>query len=298
MDFVKLVVKLMISTTDHTLNKLLVISGIAANVKLLLKLIQDHNDPCNKDDGDRKSHRVAGMITIIDDVKSRIEKSQAPLVKRAQLRRCNTELRRTPIQNKDRKSQESIQEENERLRRELTMTVASRKSLERMFSSLGKEKEMIAAELALKVHELSDMEEHLNDLKAQNEKLLAKVQACAAEHKDSMVLKVEVPDIKPLQERNNVLSEQLLRSMEGCRVLKRSLREMQEENSEIKTKMSKIGREVEVGLDRIHDLRRRVTRAGERTVRSVDIEEQLSYLECLFQHFEGKVEMGALERGE
>lgn len=240
------------------------------------------------------------MMAIIDDVKSRIEKSQAPSIRRAQFRRCNTELRRsTCVQNKDRKPQEIMQEENERLRRELTMAVASLKSLEKMFSSLGKEKEMIAAELARKVHELGDMEEHLDDLKVQNEKLLAKVQAyTAAEHKAKAIVKAEEPDIKTLQERNRVLSEQLLRSLDGCKALKRSSRKVQEENAGMRMKMADIGREVEAGLDRIHDLRELIAAAGERTARSVDIEEQLSDLELLFRYFEEKAKMEAPEKEE
>ncbi|KAK1308105.1 hypothetical protein QJS10_CPA09g00682 [Acorus calamus] len=49
--------------------------GVAANVKLLLKLIQDHSDACNKNavDHSRRSQIVTTMITIIDDIRSRID---------------------------------------------------------------------------------------------------------------------------------------------------------------------------------------------------------------------------------
>ncbi|CDY48572.1 BnaA09g01680D [Brassica napus] len=41
----------------------------------------------------------------------------------------------------------------------------------------------MAIELSRKAYELTEMEELISDLKAQNEKLLKKVQNCAVEHK-------------------------------------------------------------------------------------------------------------------
>nr|DAD25072.1 TPA_asm: hypothetical protein HUJ06_026536 [Nelumbo nucifera] len=69
----------------------------------------------------------------------------------------------------------------------LSASMAAQKSLERMFSGLGKEKEIEAGELTRKVHELKDTKEFLNDDKAHNNMLLAKVQACAARNKIATV---------------------------------------------------------------------------------------------------------------
>ncbi|KAB1207748.1 hypothetical protein CJ030_MR7G017749 [Morella rubra] len=83
------------------------------------------------------------------------------------------------------KSDEPLIDEKEiGLRKELNASLAARKSLEMLYSSLGKEKEIMASELSRKVQELSGMEELINDLKAQNEMLRAKVQTCAEEHKE------------------------------------------------------------------------------------------------------------------
>lgn len=113
------------------------------------------------------------MVKIIEDVKSRIEKCQTS-EKKKEFRRCNTDLRpNIPIDVK--KPDELVIDEKEKLRKELNASLAARKSLEVVCSSLGKEKEIIASELARKVQEMNDMEELINDLKVQNEKLSAKV---------------------------------------------------------------------------------------------------------------------------
>ncbi|GLT51259.1 hypothetical protein SLA2020_246800 [Shorea laevis] len=72
--------------------------GLATNVKLLLKLIQENNKASAREQDDRKPQRMAGMITILDDVRTRIKKSQSMIGKRsmAELRRCNTDLRPKP----------------------------------------------------------------------------------------------------------------------------------------------------------------------------------------------------------
>ncbi|XP_058092353.1 uncharacterized protein LOC131238730 [Magnolia sinica] len=254
------------------------LEGVSANVKLLLKLIHDH-----KDDDGRKMQRVAGMISIIDDVKYRIEKSQMA-IKKAQFRRCNTELRRSNVVMKERKPHE-VHEENQKLRRELLECMASRKNLEKMFSSLGKEKEIMATELAHKAQQLSNMEEEVNDIKAQNEKLSEKIKAYAAHHKDKRDVRLDAQVNVALQERNKMLSDQLLKSLDGYRSLKRRTREIHDENASIQSKIADIAKEVEVGLNRIHDLQQRVKRSQE----PMDVEEELSTIENLFRCFEQKI---------
>lgn len=77
--------------------------GLATNVKLLLKLIQDHNGSSTKENDERKFHRVNGMMFILDEARSRIQKIQSTSQRRAELRRCNTDLR-PKIPSPDRKS--------------------------------------------------------------------------------------------------------------------------------------------------------------------------------------------------
>ncbi|KAG9439411.1 hypothetical protein H6P81_019576 [Aristolochia fimbriata] len=270
------------------------LQGLSANVKLLLKLIQEHNEACRRDESTRVSQRIAGMISIIDDIKGRIEKSIPPGKKAAVLRRCNTELRRTPV-TKDRKTHEHDSDDSHALRRELAANREARKSLERMFSSLGKEKEIMAAELSRKVQEISSLEEDMSDLRAQNERLLHKVQQCGAEHTEQKMEARESSGNQALQERNKALSEQLLKSLDAYRSLKRKLKEAQEENAKLRTKMAEVGQEVVVGQERIHGFRERVERREEK---EPNMEEELGAVETLSQRLEAKVTMGGALRSE
>eukprot|EP01018_Ginkgo_biloba_P005046 Gb_06337 [translate_table: standard] len=119
-------------------------------------------------------------------------------------------------------------QKNQKLRKELSTKVTELQNLGVMFSSLGKEKEMIAAELLLKVSVLGGMEEDLNDLKERNRILSNKLEAYARQHK------AKIRDLQGtvavLQDRNKILSDQLLKSLEGCRALKRKVKGLQEEN--------------------------------------------------------------------
>jgi len=164
-----------------------------------------------------------------------------------------------------------------------------------MFSSLGKEKEIMAAELARKVQELNDLEEHLNDLRAQNEMLSAKVKVCATEHKEKKSGGGDTQGNAGLQERNKKLSEQLLKSLDGYRSLKRKFKDAQEEKAGIQAKMAEMAVEVTAGLNRIHDFQQRI--AG-RNGKSVEIQEELSALEDMFRCFEMKVSKNCQKRSE
>ncbi|KAK6917116.1 hypothetical protein RJ641_017867 [Dillenia turbinata] len=260
------------------------LGDVATNIKLLLKLFQDHNDATIKDNDDRRKHRLSNIMTILDQVKTRIQESESVEKKtRPELRRCNTELR-CP---RDQKPNEPINEK-EKFRKELNASLAARKSLEVMCSSLGKEKKIMASELAKKVQEVNELEELVNDLKVQNEKLLGKVQTCAAKHKDKKYGGGETQSSvnAALQERNNALSEQLLKSLDGYRTLKRKLKEAQEENAVLQTKMDEIGKETIAGLNRIHNFRDQLNKVNEH---AVDINEEISSLETMLEGFKIKV---------
>nr|DAD33931.1 TPA_asm: hypothetical protein HUJ06_012782 [Nelumbo nucifera] len=265
------------------------LEGVAVNVRLLLKLIQDHQDASTKEFDDRKMQRVASMLTILDDVKARIQKTQTLGRRRmAVLRRCNTDLKlNNRVSPREKKPNEPVTDENQRLRRELSASMAARKSLERMFSGLGKEKEIIAGELSRKVHELKDTKEHLSDVKAQNKMLLAKVKACTAGNKDCNCRRgYDEGNAAALQERNKLLSENLLRSLDGYRFLTKKLKESQDENTKMQAKMAEMGLAVSAGLKRIQYFRQLVGECNERQRR---IEKEMAELENIFQRLEMKV---------
>uniref|UniRef100_A0A9I9CFN4 Outer dense fiber protein 2 n=1 Tax=Cucumis melo TaxID=3656 RepID=A0A9I9CFN4_CUCME len=263
--------------------------GVSTNVRILLKLIHEYKEASVKGNDGSKNQRISEMMQIIDEVKSQILKSQS-LGKRkeAALRRCNTDLRRNVP--KDKKTNEPIiTDEKERLRRELNASVAARKSLESICSSIGKEKEIIAKELARTVQQLHGMEEHVNDLKAQNEMLMCKVQACVAEHR---VKKNNVPDaqgnIEALQKRNKVLTEQLLKSLDAYRSLKRKLKEYQEKRNGTNARMEEMGIQVRAGLNRIHSFKEMmITQTDDE--KQIDIEQEISALEHMFKCFDFEI---------
>lgn len=263
--------------------------GIATNVRLLLKLIHDHNEASTKDNDDRKMRRIAGMVTILDDVKMRVQKSHSVGKKSlAELRRCNTDLRPRGGPPTDKKpSQEPIGDEKEQLRKQLNASMAARKSLEIMCTSLGKEKEIMASELAKKVHELNEMEELVNDLKVQNETLLGKLQAHVAEQKEKKISEGEAQGNAALQQRNRALSEQLLKSLDSYRSLKRKYRAAKEKNVGICNIMDVMGMEVASGLERIRSFKNRHATSRDKT--PGDLDREISELEQMFERFDLKI---------
>ena len=274
------------------------LEGVAANIKLLLKLIEDHKEACSKDKKDsRRMLRVAGMMTILDMVRTRIQKCQSfgNKTSEAKLTRCNTDLKANAPRDK-RPSDHTMVDERERLRKELNASLAARKSLQIMCSSLGKEKEIMAGELARKVHELSGLEEHVNDLRAQNETLLEKVQEYAAEHeKRCSVGERQSEGNAALHERNRALSEQLLRSLDGYRSMKRRLREAQEQKLVMHETMEEMGVKIGDSLERIRAFKQNITSGNEELA---EIEEEVSGLENLLEGFDSKVPKKGQRKGE
>ncbi|KAK4440208.1 hypothetical protein Salat_0355700 [Sesamum alatum] len=257
------------------------LEGVAAHVKLLLKLIKDHKDACDnkeKKNDARRMLRVATMMTILDTIRSRIQKCQSFGGKRY-----------------------AGDDEKDKLRRELGASLAARKSLEIMCSSLGKEKEIMAAELLKKVHELSEMEELINDLKDQNETLLEKVRECALKHRDESSddclggrggggggggEEGEAQGNASLQERNKVLSEQLLRSLDGNRSMKMKLRDAEEENVMMQSAMDEMRAEVVTSLERVRSFKERMLVSSESNIPPVDVQEEIVALENMFECFQ------------
>lgn len=234
------------------------------------------------------------MMTILDDVKTRIQKSQSSAKRsNAELRRCYTDLRpnRAP---RDKKLSEPVTDDKEKLRRELSASLSARKSLEIMCSSLGKEKAIMSKELAKKVHELNDMEEHNNDLKAQNETLLAKVQFCAAEHKEKKTSEIQANNAA-LQERNRVLSEQLLKYIDSYRSSKRKYKDAKVESRAMRATMEEMGKEVAAGLKQIHGFRQLM---ATKEKQDKGMEEEISALERMFESFNMKISKQTQKRSD
>ncbi|KAM7260146.1 hypothetical protein ACFE04_015887 [Oxalis oulophora] len=274
------------------------LGGVTTNVKLLLKLLHDHQDACSRDNNDRRTQRVAGIMTILEDVKSRIQKSESfgKQKRMAELRRCNTDLRPNRAPNpREKKHNESTTDEKEALKRHLSASMQARKSLEVMCSSLGKEKEIMASELAKRALELDEMEEIIGELKSQNQTLSAKVQAFAAEQSQKRVVVGETPGNLALRDRNKALSQQLLRSLDEYRTLKRKYREVKEKNVEIVGTMEELEVEVEDGLDQVRRFRHRLDMREEQPV---DIEEEVSAIEHMLKGFDMKISKHVLKKNE
>lgn len=232
--------------------------GLATNVKLLLKLIQDHNGASTKDNVERKFQRVNGMMLILDEARSRIQKIQSSTKRKAELRRCNTDLKPNIPIPKDRRTPDVPIDEKEKLRRELSASLVARQSLQAMCSSLGKEKQIMASELARKAQELTEMEEFISDLKAQNDMLLGRLHACNTEQQREKKGNNNGGEIEGnivLQERNKALTEQLQRSIDGYRSLKRRLKDLQEEKKDVHATMEQMEVEVQAGIDRIRSIK-------------------------------------------
>lgn len=274
------------------------LEGVAANVKLLLKLIQDHKSACDngKNDG-RRMLRVATMMSILDSTRTRIQTCQSFGNKNseAKLRRCNSDLKPSHIP-KDKRPIEQIADEKSQLRKQLNASLAARKSLEIMCSSLGKEKEIMATELAKKVHELNEMDELINDLKAQNANLLKKVQDCAPDHKEKKSTGSEMTKGNiALQERNKALSDQLLRSLDGYRSMKRRLKEAQEENLVMRTTMEEIGINASISLEHVRGVKDRMASG---TDQPDDVQDDITKLEHMIECLEMQVPKHGHTKGE
>ncbi|KAG6420538.1 hypothetical protein SASPL_117070 [Salvia splendens] len=298
----------------------LALQGVAANVKLLLKLIQDHQIACDQDKNDhRRMLRVATMMTILDNAKDRIQKCQSFGLKKPdpELRRCNTDLRSSPVPSSGKKPGGEaevvpldLDEEKDRLRRELSSSIAAQRNLKAMCSSLGKEKKFMEAELSKKVHELSEMEELLNNLKAQNETLRQKVQECLSDPKEGKPADIdggggggggEMHAAVVLQEQNKALSEQLMRSLDGYRSMKRKLKASLEENTMLHSTVDEVGAKVVGSLERVKGLKNRMATTSSPPSEgetSLDLLQEIEGLEGMFECFQMLVEKHEKRQGD
>ncbi|KAK7303082.1 hypothetical protein RJT34_13981 [Clitoria ternatea] len=261
------------------------LEGLATNVKLLLKLIHDHNGSGPKENDERKFHRVNGMMFILDEARSRVQKIQSSTKRRAELRRCNSDLRPNIPNGKEKRPNDVPIDEKERLKKELNASLVARQSLQAMCSSLGKEKQIMAAELARKAQELTELEDFIGDLKAQNDMLMEKLHACSSEQKKSSAGEMECNVV--LEERNKALAEQLQRSIDGYRSLKRKVGDMQEKNKEIHDTMEQIDMEVQAGIDRIRSFKKGITTTT--NLERNKIKEEISVLEFLLNSLKKKI---------
>ncbi|OIW14029.1 hypothetical protein TanjilG_11374 [Lupinus angustifolius] len=260
------------------------VEGLATNIKLLLKLIQEHNGCSTKDNDERKYNRVNGMMFILDEARSRVQKIQSSTKRKAELRRCNSDLRPNISTPRDRRLHPDVPvDDKEKLRRELNTSLVARQSLQAMCSSLGKEKQIMASELARKAQELTEMEEYIGDLKARNDMLLERLHAASSELKERKNGGVDTESNIALQERNKALTEQLQKSIDGYKSLKRKLRDIQEENKEMHATMEQMEVEVQAGIGRIHQFKEEIVPGSEQ------IQEEISALEHLFESLNMKI---------
>ena len=180
-----------------------------------------------------------------------VAKAQIVRSRKAELRRCNTDLRRG-----EERRPETAAEEIQRLRKELTASLAAQKGLEIILSGLKEEKKYIKEELARSSRALQDIKEHLSEVEAQNEMLLSKVNLCVSEHKEKSWLGREQGE-RSLHERNKALSEQLLRVLDGYRNMKRKIKDVKEEKTEMAKRVGEAEYRISQVLRHMGDLCRR-----------------------------------------
>ncbi|KAI0498701.1 hypothetical protein KFK09_019591 [Dendrobium nobile] len=190
------------------------LEGISRNIKQIIELLQELKDS-KQEDNNYTTNRLARILSILEDILS------------------------------PRSSKQELYEENQKLRRELSASLTARKSLEKMFSNLGREKEMIANELARKVQELSWMEEHVNDLTAHNNKLSEKVKEWCKVGGSGGGMEVE-----ELKEKNRELSEKLLKALDRYKTGKRRLREAREENERVREELEGVVEMINMIMER------------------------------------------------
>ncbi|CAA6671778.1 unnamed protein product [Spirodela intermedia] len=240
------------SSDTDLLDDDLVLQGAASKVRLLLKLVQDYEADLGK-----AQCSMAGILCVLDEVTSGLERFHAPARRRkAELRRCSTDLCRSgepPLQASTGKGpglpETTTVEENQRLRKELSASLTMQKNLQK-----------------IKAQELQDIEEHLSDVKAQNERLLEKVRLSACE--------------QYLIDRNNTLSEQLIRTLDGYRALKRKVKDLQEEKAKVQEKVAEMAARMSKGFCHIRDFCRRLaTGMGNAPAEDDDVEEDISSIE-------------------
>lgn len=200
------------------------------------------------------------MMTILDNIRSRIQKCQLKSKRsEEELRRYNSNSDLMP-KHSPRDSKHGGDhpggDEKEMLRKALNGSMAERKSLEIICSGLGKEKEIMTSELAKRIHVMNEMEELNSDLKKQNKSLLEKVIECASEHMGGFI-SGETQGDGYLKERNKALSEHLQIAIQGYRSMKKKTKELNEENMMIRAMMEETRQEVRGSLERLKFIQRK-----------------------------------------
>lgn len=261
-------------------------TGVATNVKVLLKLIQDHNMSNSKDNLERKTHRMAGMISIIDEVKNRIQKIQTTS-KKAEFRRCKTDVSKSiaPLLEDEKPPEVTTVEEKEKPRRDLHSSLTSNPNIQALCSSLGKEKQIMASELARQAQELSELEDYITDLKDQNQMLMEKLRSYSLERKERSG-EMEKQDNKIVQQKNKELSKQLLKVNDGFQTLKKRFQETQAERTQMLATMKEMEVEVQAGVKKIQEFKEKLAKKGED---DLNFKEAVSALEHVLESLSLKI---------
>lgn len=223
--------------------------------------------------------RLTEDFTGAGEMQSQVQKVNVTRRREAELRRCNTDLRRGAPQRDKAKPLDPAANDTpdaQKLRRELFSSFNARRNLERMCASLSREKEFIAAELARKVRELGEAEELVEDIRRQNAALLEKLKTFAPRENGDGGDGEGRTHNSALQERNKALTEQLLRSVDAGRVMKRRLAEVQEENARVA--------EVTMAVARLVSRIREKMNAGD-----AELEEEVKSLERVLIGLQGKL---------
>ncbi|MED6168287.1 hypothetical protein PIB30_010345 [Stylosanthes scabra] len=265
------------------------LEGVATNIKLLLKLIEDYNG--GKESDQHKIQRVNGIMSILDETRGRIQRFQLNNIKTNMIKR---ELRRTCSDIKSSSvviaREKTITDEKERMRRELQSSFVVRQSLQALCSSLGKEKQIMASELARKAQELAEMEEFVSDLKKQNKMLMHKLKECS---NNADLVEIDQGGNNKgnvaLHEMNKTLTERLQMSLDGYRNLKMKYMDTQEENRDIHADIEEMEVQVQAGIQRIRDLMNIAETVGTSDEERKPMKEQILALEQILTSHHMKI---------
>lgn len=208
-------------------------------------------------------------MTILENVRFKIQSSHQFQVKTAETDLINQSSSNAHKYDEDDHHDVAIDEETEKLRKALNLSLAAQRNLEIFCINLGKEKDIMSTELNKKVNLMNGMEEFVRELEAENQSLSDRVRECVFMHtseESGTNGAVKAPNnnnILELQERNKALSKHLHCTRDRYQSVKNKKKELQEQNTTICAQMDEIRCEVKTGLQRLNGLKQITTASDE-----------------------------------
>lgn len=278
------------------IHKIVKFAGVVTQLKLLLKIIEDHKEAIrnNRNDG-RKRLRVATMLTILENIRLGIQRCQF------KTKTTETDLGPSSSSNSDGEQHQrryTGEDEIEMLRKKLQAMSEVRKNLELSCANLADDKKRIAIELAKTTHLIKETEERINDLKPHNKILAIKVKKCQCEHKNkrrycyrgfrsAASLLKEKQEKAILLENNETLEQNLEIAVINCQSIEIKEKQIQHTNSRIREEMKTITEKVNAGLNIFNQFKENMaSRPGDTPAY---IAKEIARLEHIFELFQNMV---------